>query len=326
MEYNLLGKTEMNISKITLGTWVMGGDVWWGSDHDDNRYADVVKKAVDSGINFIDTASGYGNGHSEVIVGKALKEITKDIFIATKSTGDTLLKDTAEKTVSESLKRLGRDYVDVYFIHWPIPGIDVRENMESLERLKAKGIIRHIGVSNFTLKHFELAEQAGVIDVFQPAYNLFFRNIEQELLPYCIKKQIGVMTYSSLCMGLLTGKYHKDWKFEDGDIRPDMVPVFQGDTFVHAIAAVDALKDIAEKYDAETAQCALNWVFSQNGVHTAIMGARTPAHLERNIKAVMLKIDQADLNEMAGICSGVADSVKEWDTMYHKDEPNFVIK
>jgi myo-inositol catabolism protein IolS len=326
MKYNTFGNTDMEVSKITLGSWVMGGGEWWGSDHDDSRYIRVINKAIDAGINLIDTASGYGGGHSEVVVGKALKGQREKVFVATKATGNELKKGNAEKTVTDSLNRLGMDYVDVFFIHWAIPGIDIRENMQQLEKLREKGLIRYIGASNLTLQHFELAKQAGKIDIYQPPYSLLYRNIEQEVLPYCIKEDIAVMTYSALCMGLLTGKYHQDWAFEKGDIRPDMVPLFQGDTFIQSIEAVNNLKTIAEKYDATIAQCAINWVFSQQGIDTAIMGARTEDQLDNNLKAIALEMSQHDLEKMSQICFDVSESVKDWDTMYHKDEPNFEIK
>ena len=326
MEYAKFGLTDMQVSKITLGTWVMGGGVWWGSDHDDNRYESTIQCAIDGGINFIDTAIGYGDGHSEELLGKAIKGRKQKVYIASKANADMLTPDKAQATVEASLKRMGLDYVDVFFLHWVDPGIPVGRNMEALETLRRKGLIRYIGVSNLTLKHMELASQAGKIDVFQPPYSLLWRNIEPELLPYCIKNSIGVMTYSSIAMGLLSGKYTPDWKFEDGDIRKDMVALFQKDTYEKCLAAIEKLKPLADKYNTTLSDIAINWVFSQQGIATAIVGARTPKQLEENLKAVDFVIDKTDLDSMAQITEEVKKEVADWDTMYFKKAAAYEIK
>ena len=245
MKYSKLGQTDLVISSITIGSWAMGGGVWWGSDHDDKRYVNTLKFGFDNGINIVDTAMGYGEGHSEEIVGKALSGYRDKVVVATKATAEFLTAETAEKTVQDSLKRLNTDYIDIYFIHWPKPGISVAHNVEALETLRKKGMIRYIGVSNFTIKHLDIARTAGSIDVFQPPYSLFWRNIEKELLPYCVKNNIGVMTYSSLAMGLLSGKFTTELNLEEGDIRKTMVPLFQGETYMKALKEVEKLRIIA---------------------------------------------------------------------------------
>ncbi len=325
MKFTKLGNTDMNVSVMTMGTWVMGGGSWWGSDHDDQRYIDTINAAIEHGVNTIDTAITYGEGHSEVIVGKAIKGKRDALYIASKANADLLTPENAQKTVEESLKRLDIDYIDIYYIHWPKPGISVAKNMEALEALRRKGLIKYIGVSNFTTRHMDIARNAGTIDVFQPPYSLLWRNIESDLLPYCINNNIGVMTYSSIAMGLLSGKYTKASTFEDGDIRKDMVPLFKGDIYEKSLAAVENLKVIASKYDLTVAQAAINWVFSQQGIATAIVGARTPKQLEENLKATNFVISNEDLAAMSKVCDDIKDMVSDWDTMYFKKADAFEI-
>lgn len=318
MKYKKLGRTGLDVSVITMGSWVMGGGEWWGSDHDDARYVDTLKLAVDSGINIIDTATGYGEGHAEKLVGRALGSQRDKIILASKANADVLTAQNAEATVDASLKRLGTDYIDIYFIHWPQPGISVAHNMEALEQLRQKGKIRFIGVSNFTTAHLDIARSAGTVDVFQPPYSLFWRNIEKELLPYCIQNGIGVMTYSSIAMGLLSGKYTSDTQLEEGDIRKTMVPLFMGETYAKALAAVEVIRSIAERKGASVSQAAISWVYSQAGVSTAIVGARTPAQLAENIKAADVEFTQDELDEMAAVSEPVNEDIADWDTMYFK--------
>lgn len=327
MKYKRMVGTDINASVMTLGTWVMGGDSWWGSDHDDKRYIDTIKNAVDAGINVIDTAAGYGRGHSEEVVGMAVKGIRDKVFIASKANADILTAETAQKTVENSLRRLQTDYLDIYYIHWPAPGISVASNMEALEKLRDKGLIKYIGVSNFTTRHMDIARTQGTINVFQPAYSLLWRNIERELLPYCIENDIGVMTYSSMAMGLLSGKYKRDGnKFEDGDIRGNMVAVFAGELFEKCLTVVDKLSEIASDSGMTMAQAAINWVFSQKGISTAIIGARTPRQLEENLKAVDFELSQKDMDAMKAVTEEIFEEVADWDTMYFKKADAFEIK
>jgi aryl-alcohol dehydrogenase-like predicted oxidoreductase len=318
MKYKKLGRTGLDVSVIAMGSWVMGGGAWWGSDHDDQRYVDTIKYAMDHGINIIDTAVGYGDGHAEELVRRAVGSDRDKVYIVSKANADALTTQNAENTVDDSLRRLGTDYIDIYFIHWPQPGISVAHNMDALEMLRRKGKIRFIGVSNFTAAHMDIARTAGNIDVFQPPYSLFWRNIEQELLPYCIRNEIGVMTYSSIAMGLLSGKYTKDTTLEDGDIRKTMVPLFTGNTYQKALEAVEKIRAIASRYGSTVAQAALSWVFCQPGISTAVVGARNPAQLGENLNALAFEFSEADITKMGEICESVNQDIADWDTMYFK--------
>jgi len=318
MRYKKLGLTGLDVSVITLGSWVMGGGEWWGSDHNDGRYIDTIRLAVDNGVNIIDTATGYGDGHAEELVGRALGQSRDRVILVSKANADVLTEQNAEATVDSSLSRLGSDCIDVYFIHWPQPGISVARNMEALEKLRHKGKIRFVGVSNFTTAHMDIARSAGTVDVFQPPYSLFWRNIEKELLPYCRANGIGVMTYSSIAMGLLSGKYTQDTQLEEGDIRKTMVPLFAGDTYKKALTAVEEIRSIARKRGATVSQAAISWVFSQPGIATAIVGARTPAQLEENLKAADIGFTDQDIDEMTQASRPVNEDIADWDTMYFK--------
>ncbi len=325
MKYRKLGSTGLDISTITIGSWAMGGGEWWGSDHDDKRYIDTIRYGFDNGINIIDTAMGYGEGHSEELVGKALQGYRDKVYVVSKANADDLTEEKAEKTVQDSLKRLDTDYIDVYFIHWPKPGISVASNMEALEKLRKKGMIRHIGVSNFTTRHMDIARTAGSVDVFQPPYSLLWRNIEKELLPYCIKNDIGVMTYSSLAMGLLSGTYTAELDLEDTDIRKTMVPLFKGEIYMKALKAVEKLRVFASRHDVTVAQAAISWVCSQPGISTAITGALSPKQLAENIKAVDIEFSDEELVEMGRAFEEVNRDVADWDTMYFKEAEDLKI-
>ncbi len=318
MRYKRLGNTGLDVSVITMGSWVMGGGEWWGSDHDDGRYIDTLKYAVDNGINIIDTAAGYGNGHAEELVGRAIGASRGDIILASKANADALMVQNAETTVDDSLRRLGTDYIDIFFIHWPQPGLSVAHSMEALEKLRQKGKIRFIGVSNFTKAHLDIARSAGMVDVFQPPYSLFWRNIEKELLACSIDNGIGVMTYSSIAMGLLSGKYTMETQLEDGDIRKTMVPLFAGGTYQKALAAVETIRAVAQRRGATVSQAAINWVFSRPGIATAIVGARTPDQLDENLKSAEISFSDDDLNEMTRASQPVNEDIADWDTMYYK--------
>jgi myo-inositol catabolism protein IolS len=327
MKYRKFGNTGLDISAITMGTWAMGGGEWWGSDHDDKRYVDTLKFGFDNGINIIDTDMGYGaDGHSEEIVGQALRGRRDKVYVVSKATADFLTAEKAEKTVQDSLKRMGTDYIDIYFIHWPDPEISVASNMEAMEKLRDKGLIKYIGVSNFTTRHMDIARTAGTIDVFQPPYSLFWRNIEKELLPYCIKNSIGVMTYSSLAMGLLSGTYTEELNLEEGDIRKTMVPLFQGETYMKALKAVEKIRIFAARHGVTVAQAAISWVCSQPGISTAITGATTPKQLEENIMAVDIEFSDEELVEMGKACEEVNRDVADWDSMYWKTAAQYEIK
>jgi len=319
MEYRRLGNSDLNVSVISLGTWVTGGWWWGGSDEEESIKA--IRKAIDCGINLIDTAPVYGFGRSERIVGKAIKGLRDKVLIATKcglvwtrSEGKlhftSVDQDGIERTVwrnlrpesiraecEESLKRLGVDVIDLYQCHWPDPTTPIADTMEALAQLKQEGKIRAIGVSNFTpemmaecLKYVELASG-------QPKYSMLSRAIEADVLPFARKHKIGILCYSPLEQGILTGKVTMDRKFPPGDNRVKM-PWFKEHNRARALKFLERIKPIADGHGVTLAQLALNWVLCQEGVTSAIVGARRPEQVDENIGAAGWRLTDQELSEI----------------------------
>jgi len=326
MEYSKLGKTNIEISKITFGSWAIGAGKEWGANLQDTEYQKTIISAFESGINFFDTASGYGNGHSEILLGKTVKSFREKVIISSKHSSPSLLKGNAEQNVDASLKRLNTDYIDVFLVHWPSDKIDVRENIEQLMHLKEKGKIKSIGVSNYTTKHLKKALEVGQIDVIQPCYSLYWRQIEKELLPFCVDNDISVMTYSSMASGLLSGKFTKDWMFDENDMRNGKIALFKKGVFEKAIETNEKLNFYVEKYNKSLAQIAINWVINKKGITTAIVGAKTSKQVLENIEAIGWSLSKEDFDAIGDICMGVAELVSDWDTMYLKSDRRLFVK
>ena len=257
----------------------------------------VIHRALDLGVTLIDTAEAYGGGHAEEVVGKALAGRRRQAMIATKAAPNHLEAAEAVKALEGSLKRLQTDYVDVYFIHWPNPDVPLGATMEAFERLRAEGRIRALGVSNFGPKEMDAARQHGVIDVLQPPYNMLWREVEAATLPYCREHNIGVMPYSGLAQGLLTGALARNTTFAEGDERRTTV-LFQPGTFERALDAVEGLRPIAAKYGKSVAQLAIQWLTSRPGVSSPLLGARTAPEIEENAGSVGWTIAAADVAEI----------------------------
>jgi myo-inositol catabolism protein IolS len=325
MEYIQLGRTGMNVSRLVLGCWAAGGGKEWGAKQDDDIYLDMMACAMDGGVNFFDTAAGYGYGHSESLLKTALAGVRHKVFISTKATAEHLRKGQARKTVEKNLYRLGTDYIDLYFIHWPHPDIPVEENMEELLWLKEEGLVKAIGVSNFTQAHLHRALQAGPVDVLQPCYSLFWRQIENGLLPFCRDQQIAVISYSSIAQGLLTAKFTKEWRFDPDDQRPQLVPLFQGKVYAMAIAAAERIKKIGLGYGKSTSQTAINWVLHKPGITAAIVGAKTRAQMAENLGAVGWTLSESDYVLVGDKGMEVASQVSDWDTMYARRDSRLLI-
>lgn len=306
MEKVRFGTTDLEVSVVVLGTWVTGGWAWGGSDERDSIMA--ILRALELGINFIDTAPVYGFGKSEQIVGKALKEwgAHGNVVIATKCGLEWDEKESIRRNssperiffeVDQSLQRLGVDRIDLYQIHWPDPKVPIEESMEALVKLRDQGKIRAIGVSNFNREQLDRALSAGPLQSLQPPFNLFERNAEKELLPFCVENSVGTLVYGGLCRGLLSGKFTGDERFPRGDLRR-ADPKFKPDRFKQYVKAVEAFRKIAARYHRTPAQFALRWALQQPGVTTVIAGARTAAHVEDNAAVSGWKIEPEDLRKV----------------------------
>ncbi len=325
MEFIKLGKTNIEVSKIAFGCWAIGAGREWGESLEDRVYSETILTAYDGGINFFDTAMGYGGGHSEELLGKTIKNIRDKVIVSDKCSTPGLTKDKARESVETSLSRLKTDYIDIYFVHWPNPDIPVEEPIEELMKLKAEGKIRAIGVSNYTLGHLKRAVKAGQIDAVQPCYNLYWRHIEKDLLPYCLENGISVITYSSIAQGLLTGKFTKDWSFAETDMRRTTIPLFKSPTFEMAIDTTEKIKSIGEKYGKSPVQTAINWTINKPGITSAIVGAKYPDQVVENIKSTGWSMSDEDYEYIGNISMEVAETVLGWDTMYQKDDHRLVM-
>jgi len=307
MEYINLGKSGLKVSKIGIGTWQASGDAW-GQDVIDDNIIKAIKRSYELGVNLVDTAEIYGNGHSETVVGKALKDIGREnMIVATKVAGAHLRHDELLKSAELSMKRLGISYIDLYQIHWPDPWeqIPLRETMKAMEELYVQGKIRAIGVSNFAVRDLEEARSyLSKTDIVsnQVRYNMLQREIEEEVMPYCRKNGITIIAWSPLAQGALTGKYNVE------NVPRDRIrsgnEVFKPENMKQIERLLKILKEIAQKRKKTVAQVSLNWVISHEGV-IAIPGAKTPEQAEENAGAAGWKLSDEELklieNELSKI-------------------------
>ena len=306
MKTVLLGATGLEVTPLAYGTWQFGGD--WGPVDEQASIA-AIQHARSLGINFFDTAQAYGFGRAERLLGRALaadlRTARDSVVIATKGglrmDGETLVRDASpawlRKGVEASLDALGTDYIDLYQVHWPDPHTPISETASALADLVGDGLIRHVGVSNYTTGQIDEFSSVLPAETIQPPYHLFRRDIEADLLPYAAAHDIGVLAYGPLAHGLLGGAITEATTFGPGDWRAHS-PAFTGAGFARNLRVVAALRDFAARRDATIAQLAVAWVLAHPAVQVAIVGARTPAHLAESLGAADLPLSQADLAEI----------------------------
>ncbi len=291
MEYRRLGGSELRVSVIGLGTLAMGGQAYGAADDGDS--IGTIRRAVDLGINFIDTSDNYGFGRAEELVGQAIRRRRDDVVVATK--GGTPWDDQGRATIDcsaaaiteaaeASLRRLGTDWIDLYQIHVPDLETPYEETVRALERLKEAGKIRYTGLSNFWVEELDAWLAVDGVVANQMPYNLLHRDIEAELLPYCRQRGVGVIAYTPLLMGMFTGRISPETVFGQGDHRASY-PQFQGRPLRDSLRLVSRLQPLAADLGLTMAQLALSWVVSRPGVTCAIPGARSPEQIEENAMA-----------------------------------------
>ncbi|MBE0477947.1 aldo/keto reductase [Candidatus Aerophobetes bacterium] len=297
MRTRKLSYTDLNLTVIGLGTWAIGGGGWkfaWGPQEDKKSIA-TIRHALELGINWIDTAPVYGLGHSEKIVGETIKGLTNKPIIATKcsrvwdSSGNIsgcLKKDSIRREVEASLKRLGVDVIELYQIHWPVPEEDIEEAWETIASLVEEKMIRYAGVSNFNVEQLRRIQQIHPVASLQPPYSMLERGIEKETLDFCAQNNIGVVVYSPMQKGLLTGKVTRKWvKNLPADDHRRQDRRFQEPELSANLKFVEALRPIAEKNGRTLAQLAIAWVLRRAKVTAAIVGARDPSQIEETVQA-----------------------------------------
>jgi aryl-alcohol dehydrogenase-like predicted oxidoreductase len=317
MEYRKLGNTDLKLSVIGFGCWAMGGG--WGQT-DDRESIAAVRRALDLGINFFDTADIYGFGHSEEMLAEALGSRRKDVILATKvglawDEHGCLFRSSSRhhimNAVEASLRRLRTDYIDLYQIHWPDSYTSFEITMKTMDDLVKSGKVRYVGVSNFTVRHIKECMNIGPIHSLQPPYNMFMRDAERGLLTFCKKNGIGVVAYGPLAYGLLTGKFTKETEFpktdwRSGELFPDPgdwqkhIDLFHGKQFRRNLHIVERVKKIADKHGKTVGQLAIAWVLSNPSITSAIVGAKRPSQIEENVggagwwisKEELLRIDE----------------------------------
>lgn len=326
MEYRKLGQSDLEVSVIAFGAWAIGGWLWGGADSKDAVAA--VETAIDNGMTTIDTASVYGFGLSEELVAKAVRGKRDRVQILTKfgmswegnkgsfyfDTKNNEGKDvkiyrysSKEKVLNDcddSLKRLGTDYIDLFQIHWPDKTTPVSETMEALEILVSRGKIRAGGVCNYSLDLTREATGKFPVASNQVPYSMVNRNIEKDLVPFCIRNRIGILAYSPLQRGLLTGKIKTGHKFNEGDSRPS-TPYYREPNLSSILSFLDELKPIADGHNATLAQVVLNWTIKQPGITCALAGARNPSQVIDNLGATSFVLTNDEVEEINNLLGTV---------------------
>jgi aryl-alcohol dehydrogenase-like predicted oxidoreductase len=306
MQTVTLGATRLEVTPLAYGTWQFGGD--WGPVDEPAAIA-AIQGARSAGINFFDTAQAYGFGRAERILGAALagdlRGARDSLVVATKGglrmDGDTLVRDSSpgwlRKGAEASLDALGTDYIDLYQVHWPDPATPIPETAAALAGLVAEGLIRHVGVSNYSPAQIEEFSRVLPVQTVQPPYHLFRRGIEADLLPYAAAHDIGVLAYGPLAHGLLGGAITAATTFGPGDWRAHS-HAFTGEGFARNLQVVAALRGFAADRGATIAQLAVAWVLANPAVQVAIVGARSRTHLAESLGALDLTLGPADVAEI----------------------------
>lgn len=310
MDTRQLGNSDLMITPIGVGAWAMGGSGWtwsWGPQDDDDSLS-AIHDALDRGLNWIDTAAVYGLGHSEEVVGRALRSRSQRPYVFTKcertwdangKIGGTLKAESIRKECEASLRRLGVDVIDLYQIHWPDPDADIEEGWTEMARLKEEGKVRNIGVSNFNVKQMKRAAAIAPITSLQPPYSMLARDVEETILPYAAKNNIGVIVYSPMYSGLLSGAMTRerianfaaeDWRLQNPNFRE---PLLSGN-----LRLVELLREIGARPSRTPGEVAIAWTLHNPAVTGAIVGVRNPKQVAGVIGAATFRLSSREFEEI----------------------------
>ena len=307
-----LGETGLQITRVGFGAWAIGGGDWefgWGPQEDHESIA-AIHRALEQGVNWIDTAAAYGFGRSERIVGRALEGLAERPYVFTKCSLlegpgrkviHSLKRDSIVREAEGSLQRLGIDAIDLYQIHWPIPDADINEGWTALAELKEQGLVQHIGVSNFNADQLQQIQQLAPVETLQPQYSLIERDAERELLPFAQRERIGVIVYSPMGSGLLTGRMNReriaqlpedDWRKHDARFNEPQLP--------GNLELVERLTAVADRRETTAGAVAVAWTLANPAVDGAIVGFRRPDQVDPILAAATLELTDDDLDEIEG--------------------------
>ncbi|WP_070968946.1 aldo/keto reductase [Vibrio sonorensis] len=312
METRRLGNSDLDISVLGLGSWAIGGDIgeWgWGSQNEKHSIA-TIHKALDEGINWIDTAPAYGLGNAEVVIGKALKQSSHTPFIFTKcgfrweegGSGELINRLSQQSIVEEidlSLSRLGVECIDLYQIHRPVPNYELEEAWYCLTELQKAGKVRHIGVSNFEVDQLERVAAIAPVVSNQPGFSLLNRDVESEVLPWCEAHNVGTIHHSTMSNGLLTGSWSlerranldkRDWRNKSHQ--------FASPLFEKNLEFIEFLRGVALEKQVTVAQLSIAWTLTNPASTGSILGARTPEQLEQLLPAAQVTLTQDELKHI----------------------------
>ncbi|WP_312134593.1 aldo/keto reductase [Sphingobacterium sp.] len=323
MEYRKLGNSELSVSAITFGAWAAGGWMWGSTDRNDA--IEAIRASYDLGVTSIDTAPIYGQGTSEEIVGEAIKGLPRDqvqlltkfgmrwdsdqgdfAFHSKNNDGEAIEiykyagKDSVIYECEQSLKRLGTDYIDLYQIHWPDVTTPIDETFEAVSRLVEQGKVRYVGVCNYNAAQMAEAERTIPLVSNQIPFSMVNRAVEDETVPYCIQHGKSVLAYSPLERGLLTGKIHAGYTFQEGDHRASL-PHFQPDFIEKANILLERIKPLADDKKVSLSQLVLRWTIERAGITVALAGARNAEQAVQNAKAIDLNLSADELEFVSAV-------------------------
>ena len=313
MQTRRLGNSDMHITPIGFGAWAIGGGGWafgWGSQDDAESVA-AIREAVSLGINWIDTAAVYGLGHSEEVVAKALKGVSPRPFVFTKcgrvwdeqrQIGKRIKADSIRQECEDSLRRLKVEIIDLYQMHWPEPDEDIEEGWQEMVRLKEAGKVRWIGVSNFSADQMARISKFGEITSLQPPYSMVRPEVEHSILPHCQGSNIGVIAYSPMASGLLTGAMTRERiaAMPDDDWRKEKNKFYQEPLLTRNLNLVELLRGISARHGRSAGEVAIAWVLRHPAVTAAIVGARRPGQLKELLGAADWRLTPAEVSEIDG--------------------------
>ncbi len=309
MKTRRLGSQGPDISVIGFGSWEAGG-VAWGENPPDEQTIRAMRTALDNEVTWIDSAEVYGGGRSEELVGEAVREYQDALVftkVAPKSAGSGFRPEQVRNAAEKSIKRIGREHLDLLQLHWPTDSIPVEETWGAMGQLVDDGLVRFIGVSNFNQKLIEKCEKERHVDSLQPHFSALFQRGKDDLFPFCESNGTGIICYGPMAYGLLTGRFDKDHEFDDSDWRSGghgisyYKHLFAPGKFEENVDKVESLRPVADRLGITLPQLALAWVVHQKGVTGAIAGSRSPEHVAENAGAGKVDLEQKDLGEIDSI-------------------------